>query len=479
MWNDAGRYAARARCAAAVVLATTLTLMVAGAAEARNDSANQTAAAPVNAPVAAPPLDPSLRGPPLDPAWPKHVYVITDSVMLGAKPTFIRSLPDWQVTYAGRPALMIRKALPEVRQQSSLGPVAVVALGYNSLWEKDRKNFKRWSDLFDTTVEEMLATLKERGARKIVWVMLRELTPDILSGSRASAMQYQKYAWYFPYANERLRAIKARHPEMALADWATAAHQTGLTYDAIHLNTRGAQLMTEVVKVAMGLDAPQPRAASTIVASAPEPRPALQPVPSVEPQAPITIRETRIRSSAPVIPRREQAPIAARETPRRAPEAGGPPWQTIIARAAAPRVESVAPPGEDASIGPQENPPARALAYAGPLPERPSISAPETHDTLLSPSSAPPTRATSARGNWVIQIGAFPAEEQAKGRLSEAQNLGKALLANASSFTERVMKGQQELYRARFAGFDRNAAEAACSYFKRNDIDCISVMAGR
>jgi hypothetical protein len=476
MWNDAGRYAPCARLAAAGILATTLTLMVAGAADARNDGANQTAAAP----VAAPPLDPSLRGPPLDPAWPKHVYVITDSVMLGAKSTFIRSLPDWQVTYAGRPALMIRKALPEVRQQSSLGPVAVVALGYNSLWEKDRKNFQRWSDLFDNTVEEMLATLKERGARKIVWVMLRELTPDILSGSRASAMQYQKYAWYFPYANERLRAIKARHPEMALADWATAAHQTGLTYDAIHLNTRGAQLMTEVVKVAMGLDAPQPRAASTVVASAPEPRPAAQPAPPVEPQAPITIRETRIRSSAPVIPRREQAPIAARETPLRAPEVGGPPpWQTIIARAAAPGGEGVAPPREEASTGPQENPPARALAYASPLTEQPSISARETRDTSLSPASAPPTRATSARGNWVIQIGAFPAEEQAKGRLSEAQNLGKALLANASSFTERVMKGHQELYRARFAGFDRNAAEAACSYFKRNDIECISVMAGR
>jgi D-alanyl-D-alanine carboxypeptidase len=139
----------------------------------------------------------------------------------------------------------------------------------------------------------------------------------------------------------------------------------------------------------------------------------------------------------------------------------------------------VAPPREEASTGPQESPPARALAYASPLTEQPSISARETRDTSLSPASAPPTRATSARGNWVIQIGAFPAEEQAKGRLSEAQNLGKALLANASSFTERVMKGHQELYRARFAGFDRNAAEAACSYFKRNDIECISVMAGR
>ena len=136
-------------------------------------------------------------------------------------------------------------------------------------------------------------------------------------------------------------------------------------------------------------------------------------------------------------------------------------------------------PREEPSIEAQESPPVRALAYAGLPAEQPSIAARETHDTSVSPVSVPPTRATSARGNWVIQIGAFPAEDQAKGRLSEAQNLGKALVANASSFTERVMKGHRELYRARFAGFDRNAAEAACSYFKRNDIDCITVMAGR
>jgi D-alanyl-D-alanine carboxypeptidase len=37
-----------------------------------------------------------------------------------------------------------------------------------------------------------------------------------------------------------------------------------------------------------------------------------------------------------------------------------------------------------------------------------------------------------------------------------------------------VTKGSTELYRARFAGFNQDAAEAACKYFKRNEIACMA-----
>ena len=48
------------------------------------------------------------------------------------------------------------------------------------------------------------------------------------------------------------------------------------------------------------------------------------------------------------------------------------------------------------------------------------------------------------------------------------------MLARADPFTERFVKGNQEYYRARFAGFDQHGAEAACKYFKRNDIACLA-----
>ncbi len=92
------------------------------------------------------------------------------------------------------------------------------------------------------------------------------------------------------------------------------------------------------------------------------------------------------------------------------------------------------------------------------------------------PAKAEPAAATApvrAHGGWLIQIGAFDDEGEARQHLSAAQTkLGNA---SADPFTERVQKGDKALYRARFAGFDRSAAEAACKQLKRSDIDCMAV----
>ena len=80
-----------------------------------------------------------------------------------------------------------------------------------------------------------------------------------------------------------------------------------------------------------------------------------------------------------------------------------------------------------------------------------------------------------AHGGWLIQIGAFEGEDEAKQHLSAAQLKAPAMLAAADAFTERVRKGDKALYRARFAGFDKATAEAACKQLKRSDIDCMAV----
>lgn len=82
---------------------------------------------------------------------------------------------------------------------------------------------------------------------------------------------------------------------------------------------------------------------------------------------------------------------------------------------------------------------------------------------------------THPRGGWMIQIGAFEAEDEARQHLSEAQLKLHGVLATADPFTERVRKGDKALYRARFAGFDKTTAEAACRELKRSDFECISV----
>ncbi len=45
----------------------------------------------------------------------------------------------------------------------------------------------------------------------------------------------------------------------------------------------------------------------------------------------------------------------------------------------------------------------------------------------------------------------------------------------ADAFTEKVVKGDKALFRARFAGLDKEKAEAACRYLKRNEIACVAL----
>ncbi len=199
---------------------------------------------------------------PLDPAWPKQLFVVADSVMLGAKLYLFKGLADWKVTFYGKVSLVIPTAVGELRQQRApLGPVAVVALGYNSNWQRNRLNYQHWADQFDRDVENMLAVLKARGVRKVVWVLLREMNPGL------PAAEQHHYAWYFPYVNERLRVAKVRHPELTLADWTTAARGRGLTADGIHLTATGGALMVEVVKTAIGIDV-RPAAPAQVTAPA-------------------------------------------------------------------------------------------------------------------------------------------------------------------------------------------------------------------
>jgi D-alanyl-D-alanine carboxypeptidase len=78
-------------------------------------------------------------------------------------------------------------------------------------------------------------------------------------------------------------------------------------------------------------------------------------------------------------------------------------------------------------------------------------------------------------GGWLIQVGAFEGEDEAKQHLSAAQLKVPGMLATADPFTERVQKGDKAFYRARFAGFDKAAAEAACKLLKRSDIECMAL----
>ncbi|MGA9456044.1 MAG: serine hydrolase [Pseudolabrys sp.] len=128
----------------------------------------------------------------------------------------------------------------------------------------------------------------------------------------------------------------------------------------------------------------------------------------------------------------------------------------------APSVSAPAVPEPPVTESDPSSPPAAPAKMASAVPSVPvSTRAPE-------PTAKP-------RSGWIIQIGALPDEKDARQRLELAQTKVKDILGKADPFTERVEKGEKVLFRARFAGLEKNRAEAACKHLKRSDIPCMLV----
>ncbi|HEY6256245.1 MAG TPA: serine hydrolase [Xanthobacteraceae bacterium] len=108
------------------------------------------------------------------------------------------------------------------------------------------------------------------------------------------------------------------------------------------------------------------------------------------------------------------------------------------------------------------------VAEAAPTP----APAPAPATPVVTHAAAPPA---PPHVGWMIQVGAFPAEDEAKQRLSSVQSRASRYLASADAFTETVTKGETIMYRARFAGLGKEQAEAACNYLKHNDVDCMTL----
>jgi len=262
---------------------------------------------------------------------------------------------------------------------------------------------------------------------------------------------------------------------------------------------------------------PPPAAVAHPVPAAHQPTPAAHPTRSVatptqpagssEPIRPLVVRTIQVRAApvrtAAIGPLVVPQPNSTVAPPQLAAPAPQPP-----APAAAPPPPPAAPTAEPVARAPLPPPPGARPGVLGVLPVRAApaepppaptkptfaeratggaeaepVAAPPAPPVHLAshpapaaqPTPAPSTPARHARGEWAIQIGAFANETEAQAHLRAAASIGKKVLGHADPFTEKVVKGSKEFYRARFAGFDHDGAEAACHHFKRNDIACISL----
>jgi D-alanyl-D-alanine carboxypeptidase len=201
---------------------------------------------------------------------------------------------------------------------------------------------------------------------------------------------------------------------------------------------------------------------------------------SAEPIHPVMVKTISYRTAptqtATLAPLPALVPIAAPASPPAPPAAAPADRISVVQPGDGLRTVIVASaePGEIANAAKAESRRA-ASAKAGIAKAEVAKAEVAKTDTKADVTKAEPAPSQAhSHGGWLIQIGAFDAEVEARQHLSAAQSQARTLAA-AEPFTERVQKGDKALYRARFAGFDKGAAEAACHELKRSDFECMAV----
>ncbi|MHC2578043.1 D-alanyl-D-alanine carboxypeptidase [Bradyrhizobium diazoefficiens] len=115
-----------------------------------------------------------------------------------------------------------------------------------------------------------------------------------------------------------------------------------------------------------------------------------------------------------------------------------------------------------------------ATAAAAPAPVAPKLASADPAPQAIQMSAT--TKPVVTHSGWIVQVGALESENEAQQRIDAARSSARGLLSKADPFTEPVVaKDNRKLYRARFAGLERDQAEAVCRALKRADISCITV----
>jgi len=100
-------------------------------------------------------------------------------------------------------------------------------------------------------------------------------------------------------------------------------------------------------------------------------------------------------------------------------------------------------------------------------------------ESRTPPAIAPPPRDAAARfaaapvgKGYEIQIGAYSTAQEAESRMAVARSKAAGLLEGHRSIAVPVKKADRQIFRARFTGFNEDAAGSACLELRRLAIDC-------
>ncbi|RUM15255.1 D-alanyl-D-alanine carboxypeptidase [Rhizobium fabae] len=91
----------------------------------------------------------------------------------------------------------------------------------------------------------------------------------------------------------------------------------------------------------------------------------------------------------------------------------------------------------------------------------------------VTTASTSPTSANTGPAGWVVQVGVSPSRQMAMDLLDSAKSKGGKALASAKPFAVAYGAGSEQVYRARFGGFDdQRDAINACKALKKAGVKC-------
>jgi D-alanyl-D-alanine carboxypeptidase len=176
-------------------------------------------------------------------------------------------------------------------------------------------------------------------------------------------------------------------------------------------------------------------------------------------------------SAAPRLDLGARAPAPPQAQPAPTPEQSVASNESIIAKARQPgtlnaQVSALAPDkAEDVGMRPSQQDSgieqAHAIMGGAATPEPPAAPA-------ASSASPRPTN-----GGYLIQVGAFASEAEARRHLDTVIGRAGDVLKDRRPTAVQAQVGARSVYRARFAEFDSAAANAACSTLRQQKVDCM------
>jgi hypothetical protein len=150
-----------------------------------------------------------------------RLFVIGDSVLLGARDAIVGRMAGWQVSVYAQEGLSTLGAASIVNaSRASIGEVVVVALGNNDMGNPTT---------FGQRVDGVMQAIGP--VHRVIWVNLRD------------------FASWTPALNQQLTLATGRWPNLVIADWSTrATPDPSLVYgDGLHLTPAGQAAMADLI----------------------------------------------------------------------------------------------------------------------------------------------------------------------------------------------------------------------------------------